>query len=59
MEQKTSDHAILADKFNQDIPRVDWHDKTLWFIREKREIMYWTIFMITSWSLKNKRSKME
>jgi L-lactate dehydrogenase complex protein LldF len=43
MEQKTSDHAILADKFNQDIPRVDWHDKTLWFIREKRDKAAWQI----------------
>ncbi|HVU58982.1 MAG TPA: lactate utilization protein B [Puia sp.] len=31
------DHATLADAFNQDEPRVDWHDKTLWFIREKRD----------------------
>ena len=32
-----SDHAKLADKFNRDEPRVDWHDKTLWFIRKKRD----------------------
>ena len=31
------DHASLADAFNKDEPRVDWHDKTLWFIREKRD----------------------
>jgi L-lactate dehydrogenase complex protein LldF len=31
------DHAALADKFNQDEPRVDWHDETLWWIRQKRD----------------------
>jgi len=31
------DHAHLATEFNKDEPRVDWHDKTLWFIREKRD----------------------
>jgi L-lactate dehydrogenase complex protein LldF len=31
------DHATLAEKFNRDEGRVDWHDKTLWFIREKRD----------------------
>lgn len=31
------DHATLAEKFNRDEPRVDWHDKTLWFVREKRD----------------------
>jgi L-lactate dehydrogenase complex protein LldF len=31
------DHATLADRFNADEPRVDWHDKTLWFVREKRD----------------------
>ncbi|AKQ46003.1 4Fe-4S ferredoxin [Rufibacter radiotolerans] len=36
-EGTTKDHSALADVFNQDEPRVDWHDKTLWFIREKRD----------------------
>jgi L-lactate dehydrogenase complex protein LldF len=31
------DHAALADAFNKDEPRVDWHDQTLWFVREKRD----------------------
>lgn len=31
------DHAILAEAFNQDEKRVDWHDETLWFIRQKRD----------------------
>lgn len=33
----TQDHATRAEKFNRDEARVDWHDKTLWFIREKRD----------------------
>ncbi|HYF68968.1 MAG TPA: lactate utilization protein B [Ohtaekwangia sp.] len=32
-----SNHSERAKEFNQDEPRVDWHDKTLWFIREKRD----------------------
>ncbi|MBT1686245.1 lactate utilization protein B [Dawidia soli] len=35
--QPHPDHATLAEKFNRDEARVDWHDKTLWFIREKRD----------------------
>lgn len=31
------DHATLSEKFNRDEERVNWHDKTLWFIREKRD----------------------
>jgi L-lactate dehydrogenase complex protein LldF len=31
------DHAEASVAFNKDEPRVDWHDKTLWFIREKRD----------------------
>lgn len=32
------DHAELATSFNKDEDRVDWHDKTLWFIRHKRDL---------------------
>jgi len=43
-EQATfKDHATLADKFNADEPRVNWHDKTLWFIREKRDRAAWQL----------------
>ncbi len=43
-EQATfKDHAALADKFNADEARVDWHDKTLWFIREKRDRAAWQL----------------
>jgi L-lactate dehydrogenase complex protein LldF len=31
------DHNALASRFNEDEKRVDWHDKTLWYIREKRD----------------------
>ncbi|MBS1660032.1 MAG: lactate utilization protein [Bacteroidetes bacterium] len=31
------DHAALADEFNRDEPRVDWHDETLWWVRVKRD----------------------
>lgn len=30
-------HAQLAEAFNQDEQRVDWHDETLWFVRSKRD----------------------
>jgi L-lactate dehydrogenase complex protein LldF len=33
-----NDHAELAATFNKDEKRVDWHDKTLWFVREKRDL---------------------
>lgn len=31
-------HASLAKQFNQDENRVNWHDQTLWMVREKRDI---------------------
>ncbi len=31
------DHPRLSSIFNKDEKRVDWHDKTLWFVREKRD----------------------
>ncbi|HTE29573.1 MAG TPA: lactate utilization protein B [Chryseolinea sp.] len=31
------DHAEMAEVFNKDEARVDWHDQTLWFIRNKRD----------------------
>ena len=30
-------HSKRAEIFNQDEKRVNWHDDTLWFIREKRD----------------------
>jgi L-lactate dehydrogenase complex protein LldF len=42
-DSKTQDHAALAEKFNRDEQRVDWHDKTLWFVREKRDKAAWQL----------------
>jgi L-lactate dehydrogenase complex protein LldF len=33
----TKDHAALATAFNEDESRVNWHDETLWWIRQKRD----------------------
>lgn len=30
-------HAEAAEAFIKDEPRTDWHDDTLWFVREKRD----------------------
>jgi L-lactate dehydrogenase complex protein LldF len=43
MHQKTGTHPNLSDDFNKDEERVNWHDKTLWFIREKRDKAAWQI----------------
>jgi L-lactate dehydrogenase complex protein LldF len=37
MTDQGKDHAELADIFNKDEDRVDWHDETLWWIRAKRD----------------------
>jgi L-lactate dehydrogenase complex protein LldF len=34
---KIIDHAERASIFNDDEKRVDWHDETLWWIRQKRD----------------------
>ncbi len=38
MHSKITNHADAAIDFNLDEDRVDWHDRTLWFIREKRDL---------------------
>jgi L-lactate dehydrogenase complex protein LldF len=35
--KSTLDHAALAEEFNKDEERVDWHDGSLWWIRQKRD----------------------
>jgi len=40
-EHKT--HPELSDKFNADELRVDWHDETLWWIRQKRDKAAWKL----------------
>lgn len=39
----TINHASLAEKFNRDEPRVNWHDETLWWIRQKRDKAAWSL----------------
>ena len=34
---KRVDHAAAAEAFNADVARTDWHDASLWFVREKRD----------------------
>ena len=43
INKNISDHAQRSSVFNQDEQRVNWHDKTLWFIREKRDKAAWQI----------------
>jgi L-lactate dehydrogenase complex protein LldF len=38
IDEESKDHAVLANAFNADEQRVDWHDKTLWYVREKRDL---------------------
>jgi len=33
----TKEHATLAEDFNKDEERVNWHDGSLWWIRQKRD----------------------
>ncbi len=34
---KGMNHAKAAEQFIADEPRTDWHDETLWFVRQKRD----------------------
>src|SRR4051794_37549655 len=52
------DHAELARQFNKDEERVDWHDETLWWIRQKRDkathgILEWEDLRETASQIKN------
>lgn len=42
-QHKHKEHADLATVFNKDEARVDWHDETLWWVRQKRDKMAWSI----------------
>jgi len=51
-------HSKLAGIFNQDEPRVDWHDETLWWVRQKRDIQAhklpeWELLRETASQIKN------
>ncbi|MDR3678406.1 MAG: lactate utilization protein B [Flavipsychrobacter sp.] len=37
MNAKKQDHAALSEIFNKDEERVNWHDETLWWVRQKRD----------------------
>lgn len=45
MEPTTAhkEHAELAETFNKNEARVDWHDETLWWVRQKRDKMAWSL----------------
>lgn len=37
MKTTVPDHATASVAFNRDESYVDWHDETLWFVRQKRD----------------------
>lgn len=43
MSSSNAKHPELSAIFNKDEARVDWHDETLWWIRQKRDKAAWTI----------------
>ncbi|MDI6033848.1 lactate utilization protein B [Flavobacterium sp. LB2P84] len=52
------EHSEAAAIFNKDVKRVDWHDETLWFVREKRDkaahqIPEWELLRETASEIKN------
>lgn len=58
MSYADKDHASLAEKFNADEPRVDWHDETLWWVRVKRDkaaksLPEWELLRETASQIKN------
>ncbi|MBS1567716.1 MAG: lactate utilization protein [Bacteroidetes bacterium] len=36
-------HPELSEVFNADEARVNWHDETLWWVRQKRDKAAWTL----------------
>ena len=48
MSHAIHDHATLSKQFNKDEARVDWHDETLWFVRQKRDK---AAFQLPEWEL--------
>lgn len=56
--KKIIEHSEAAARFNKDGKRVDWHDETLWFVREKRDkaahqIPEWELLRETASKIKN------
>ncbi|MDF3077707.1 MAG: iron-sulfur cluster-binding protein [Sphingobacteriaceae bacterium] len=51
-------HPDLAQTFNADVERVDWHDETLWWVRKKRDraaynILDWELLRNTASAIKD------
>ncbi|MFT4032656.1 MAG: lactate utilization protein B [Siphonobacter sp.] len=46
MNQPMIDHAEASEVFNRDEARVDWHDETLWWVRQKRDR---AAFLLPEW----------
>ena len=58
MSHATQDHATLSKQFNKDEARVNWHDETLWFVRQKRDkaafaLPEWEFLRETASEIKN------
>lgn len=58
MSYATHDHATLSKQFNKDEARVNWHDETLWFVRQKRDkaafvLPEWEFLRETASDIKN------
>ncbi len=58
MSHATQDHATLSKTFNKDEARVNWHDETLWFVRQKRDkaafaLPEWEFLRETASEIKN------
>ncbi|TDG37641.1 lactate utilization protein [Pedobacter changchengzhani] len=41
--ENLKNHATAAEEFIKDEPRTDWHDETLWFVRQKRDLAAHTL----------------
>lgn len=58
MHSANAKHADLSEVFNRDADRVDWHDETLWWIRQKRDkaahtIPQWELLRQTASDIKD------
>ena len=36
-------HSEKAAQFLKDENRADWHDQTLWMVRQKRDVAAWSV----------------
>ena len=58
MSHALQDHATLSKQFNKDEDRVNWHDETLWLVRQKRDkaafqLPEWEFLRETASDIKN------